>query len=95
MEGYSLQRNSSSMNSIISPQRMCAQLDEVNLAQFIGWWINYGKPCILTIHPSKKSPELVGICFTVDPKDVEVMSFMEKAVSNTGAKLWNITNEKK
>lgn len=79
---------------ISSPQRMCAQLDDSLLAQFIGWWVHYGKPCPLTFRSSKKSPTLVGICFTVSPDDVDTMQFMNTAVSKTGAKLWNLTKEK-
>ena len=83
------------MASLFPPQRMCAQIDDSLIAQFLGYWISYGKPCSLTIHASKKSPSLVGVCFTADPEDIDTMTFMEKAVSRTGAKSWNITKEEK
>ena len=86
------------MNDIFSyglfpPQRMCAQVDESMLMQFISYWVMYNKPCKLTFVPSKQSPALTGICFTVRNDDRETLEFMTTAVSKTGAKLWNLTEE--
>ena len=48
---------------------MCAQVDEDQLVQFIGYWVMYNKPCVLKFIPSEKAPTLVGICFTVRNDD--------------------------
>ena len=81
-------------NSLFPPQRMCAQLDDSLIAQFLGYWLMYNKPCKLTIVGSEKSPALVGVCFTVRNDDYRTMEFMQTACAKTGAKLWNLTEEK-
>ena len=45
--------------------------------------------------PFKKHPPpgLVAVTFTVDPKDYKAMEFMERAVSKTGGRIWNITKK--
>ena len=70
-------------------------MDDSLIAQFLGYWVNYGKPCALTIIPSEKSPALIGVCFTVKDDDYNTQDFMKTAVAKTGAKLWNITKDKK
>lgn len=75
-------------------QRMCAQIDDSLIAQFLGYWLMCGKPCKLSIQPSEKNPTLVGIIFTVANDDYATLEFMEKACSKTGARLWNLTEEK-
>lgn len=79
------------MNRVFQPKRMCAQIDDSLIVQFLGYWVNYGKPCRLTIVPSEKMQGIVGICFTVRDDDYATLEFMEKAVSKTGAKLWDLT----
>lgn len=79
------------MNTQIEPQRIIAQIDDSLIAEFISYWLMFDKPCPLTITPSDKSPGLVGIGFTVS--DYKTMEFMERAVSKTGAKLWNMTKK--
>ena len=81
-------------NSLFPPQRMCAQLDDTLIGQFLSYWIMYNKPCPLTITPSKKSPSLIGVCFTVRNDDYESMEFMKTAVVKTGARLWNLTEKR-
>lgn len=81
-------------NSLFPPQRMCAQLDDVNLLQFISYWVMFNKPCELKIVPSEKSPSLVGVCFTLKDGDRETQEFAETACAKTGARLWNLTKEK-
>lgn len=81
-------------SGLFPPQRMCAQVDEDQLVQFIGYWVMYNKPCVLKFIPSEKAPTLVGICFTVRNDDRATLEFMTTAVSKTGAKLWNLTEEK-
>ena len=81
-------------SGLFPPQRMCAQVDEAQLMQFISYWVMYNKPCVLKFVPSEKAPSLVGICFTVTNDDRETLEFMTTAVSKTGAKLWNLTEEK-
>lgn len=81
-------------SGLFPPQRMCAQLDDSLVAQFLGYWMMYNKPCSLTIHKAKENPSLVGICFTVSHDDRETLEFMTTAVSKTGARLWNLTEEK-
>lgn len=73
---------------------MCAQIDEANISLFLSYWLNYGKLRPLTIVPSKKSPVLIEICFTVRQDDYETLAFMENAEAKTEAKLWNLTEEK-
>lgn len=82
------------MGSLFKPQRMCAQLDESLIAQFIGYWVCYGKPCTLTIVPSEKSPTLVGICATFRYEDVEAQECFNMAAAKTGARVWNLTEMK-
>ncbi|MCD7926666.1 MAG: hypothetical protein LUI85_19095 [Bacteroides sp.] len=77
------------MAGLFPPQRMAVQLDDSLMAEFLSYWIIYNKPCVLTIKPSDKSSGVVGICFTVDNNNT--LEFMEKAVSKTGGKLWNLT----
>ena len=72
-------------NSLFPPQRMCAQLDDSLIGQFLSYW---------TITPSKKQPSLIGVCFTVRNDDYETMEFMQTACAKTGARLWNLTEEK-
>ena len=79
---------------LFPPQRMCAQLDDSLIAQFLSYWLMYNKPCELTFVPSKKSPSLVGICFTVRNDDRDTLEFMVTASSKTGAKLHNLTELK-
>ena len=79
---------------LFPPQRMCAQVDDSLIGQFIGYWVNFNKPCELTFVPSKKSTSLVGICFTVRNDDYDTLEFMQHACAKTGAKLWNLTEEK-
>ena len=74
-------------------QRMCAQLDDSQVGIFLSYWFRYNKPCRLTIIPSKQSPGLVGICFTVKHDDYPTLEFMKDAVSKTGARLWDITEK--
>lgn len=81
-------------NSLFPPQRMCAQLDDSLIGQFLSYWVMYNKPCPLTITPSKKSPSLIGVCFTVRNDDYETLEFMQTACAKTGARLWNLTEEK-
>ena len=81
-------------NSLFPPQRMCAQVDEVELVQFLGWWVNYGKPCELTLVPSEKTKTLIGVCFPVRNDDYETLEFMKTACAKTGARLWNLTEDK-
>ena len=81
-------------SGLFPPQRMCAQVDEVELVQFLGWWVNYGKPCELKLVPSEKTKTLIGVCFTVRNDDYETMEFMQTACAKTGARLWNLTEEK-
>lgn len=81
-------------NSLFPPQRMCAQLDDSLIAQFLSYWVMYNKPCKLTIVPSEKSPSLIGVCFTVRNDDYHTMEFMKTACAKTGARLWNLTEEK-
>ena len=81
-------------SGLFPPQRMCAQVDEDQLVQFIGNWVRDNKPCVLKFIPSEKAPTLVGICFTVRNDDRATLEFMTTAVSKTGAKLWNLTEEK-
>lgn len=81
-------------NSLFPPQRMCAQLDDSLIAQFISYWVMYNKPCILTITPSEKMPSLVGVCFTVRNDDYQTLEFMKTACAKTGARLWNLTEQK-
>ena len=80
-------------NCLFPPQRMCAQLDDSLIAQFIGYWVMYNKPCALSIVPGK-TPSLVGICFTLRNDDYQTMEFMKTACTKTGARLWNLTEEK-
>ena len=81
------------MNRVFQPKRVCAQVDDSLIVQFLGYWVNFGKPCQLTIVPSEKQPGLVGICFTVRDDDYATLEFMEKAVSKTGARLWDLTKK--
>ena len=82
-------------NSLFPPQRMCAQLDDVNLLQFLSYWVMFNKPCSLTLHRGKKSPSLVAVCFTLEHRDTDTKDFAETACAKTGARLWNLTEEKK
>ena len=81
-------------NGLFPPQRMCAQIDDSLIAQFLSYWVMYNKPCKLTIVPSAKMPALVGVCFTVRNDDYDTLEFMKTACAKTGAKLWNLTEEK-
>lgn len=78
------------MANLFPPQRMAVQLDECLMAEFLSYWIMFGKPCALTFQAAKSSG-LVGISFTVN--NYQVKDFMEKAVSKTGGKLYNITKD--
>lgn len=80
-------------NNLFPPQRMCAQIDDSMIGQFLSYWFSYNKPCRLTIIPSEKSPGLVGICFTVRDDDYPTLEFMQKACAKTGARLWNLTDK--
>lgn len=80
-------------NGLFPPQRMCAQMDDTLVAQFLSYWFTCQKPCRLTIVPSKESERLVGICFTVKNDDYKTLEFMKTAVAKTGARLWNLTEE--
>ena len=81
-------------SGLFPPQRMCAQVDEDQLVQFISYRVMYNKPCVLKFIPSEKAPTLVGSCCTVRNDDRATLEIMTTAVSNTGAKLWNLTEEK-
>lgn len=81
-------------NSLFPPQRMCVQLDDSLIAQFLSYWVIHGKPCKLSIVPSEKVPSLVGVCFTVRNDDYRTMEFMKTACAKTGARLWNLTEKK-
>ena len=63
-------------SGLFPPQRMCAQVDEDQLVQFISYWVMYNKPCVLKFIPSEKAPSLVGICFTVKNDDRATMEFI-------------------
>lgn len=73
----------------IKPQRVVVQLNDCLIAAFLSKWLDYDKPCILTITPSEKVLDLVGIEFTVDNE--RTLEFMGKVVKSTGGRLWNLT----
>ena len=65
-------------NLQIKPQRVVVQLNDCLMAAFFSVWLDYDKPCILTVTPSGKALGLVGIGFTVDnDKTLEFMSKKE------------------
>ena len=74
-------------------KRICAQIDQNMLMQFLSYWCIAGKPCDLLIKPSTKSSNLVGVVFNVKPYDRAVMDFMERAKAATGAKIWELTKQ--
>ena len=74
-------------------RRMCAQIDHNLIVQLLSYWMIAGKPCELLIKPSKKSPKLLGVIFTVSPCDRQTIDFMENLQKGTGAKMWDITKE--
>ena len=76
-------------NLQIKPQRVVVQLNDCLMAAFFSVWLDYDKPCILTVTPSGKAPGLVGIGFTVD--NDKTLEFMSKVVKSTGGRLWNLT----
>ena len=76
-------------NLQINPQRMVVQLNDCLLAAFFSVWLDYDKPCVLTVTPSGKASDLVGIGFTVDNEGT--LEFMGKVVKSTGGRLWNLT----
>lgn len=76
-------------NLQINPQRMVVQLNDCLLAAFFSVWLDYEKPCVLTVIPSGKASDLVGIGFTVDNE--RTLEFMGKVVKSTGGRLWNLT----
>lgn len=76
-------------NLQINPQRMVVQLNDCLLAAFFSVWLDYDKPCALTVTPSGKASDLVGIGFTVDNE--RTLEFMGKVVKSTGGRLWNLT----
>lgn len=76
-------------NLQIKPQRVVVQLNDCLMAAFFSVWLDYDKPCILTVTPSGKALGLVGIGFTVD--NDKTLEFMSKVVKSTGGRLWNLT----
>ena len=38
---------------------------------------------------------IVAVTFTIDPADYTAMEFMERAVSKTGGRVWNLTKPQK
>lgn len=76
-------------NLQIKPQRVVVQLNDCLMAAFFSVWLDYDKPCILTVTPSGKAPGLVGIGFTVD--NDKTLEFMSKVAKSTGGRLWNLT----
>lgn len=73
-------------------RKICAQIDQNMLMQFLSYWCIAGKPCSLLIKASTKSPHLLGVVFTVRPFDKATIDFMERAQQGTGAKMWDLTN---
>lgn len=86
MEGISL--------DIFGPQRLAVQLDEARCVEFLSYWVRYDRPMPITFQEEAPPPGLVAVTFTVDPKDYKAMEFMERAVSKTGGRVWNITKQK-
>ena len=76
------------------PQRMCAQVDDSQIGLFLSYWFRYNKPCELKLVPSKRSPGLIGVCFTVKWDDYPTLEFMKDACAKTGARLWDLTEKK-
>lgn len=85
MEGISL--------DIFGPQRLAVQLDEARCVEFLSYWVRYDRPMSITFQEANP-PGLVAVTFTVNPKDYKAMEFMERAVSKTGGRVWNITKQK-
>jgi hypothetical protein len=52
----------------------------------------YDKPFPITFRKAK-TPGLVAVTFTVDPSDLNAMECMERAVSKTEGKIWNLTKQ--
>lgn len=73
----------------IKPQRVVVQLNDCLMAAFLSVWLDYDNPCALTVTPSEKVSDLVGIGFTVDNE--RTLEFMGKVVKSTGGRLWNLT----
>lgn len=77
---------------IFGPQRIAVQLDEARCMEFLSYWVRYGMPMPVT-YQKAKTPGLVAVTFTIDPTDYNAMEFMERAVSKTGGRMWNITKK--
>lgn len=77
---------------IFGPRRIAVQLDEARCVEFLSYWVRYDKPVPVTFQEAK-TPGLVAVTFTVDPEDYKAMEFMERAVSKTGGRMWNITKK--
>ena len=77
---------------IFGSQRIAVQLDEARCVEFLAYWVRYDKPVDITFRAAK-DPGLIAVVFTVDPTDYRAMEFMERAVSKTGGRIWNITKK--
>ncbi len=72
-------------------QKVAVQLDETRMLEFLSYWDRYDMPLPITFRKAK-TPGLVAVTFTINPRDYRAMEFMQRAVEKTGGKLWNITN---
>jgi hypothetical protein len=80
--------------SLFGPQRVAVQLEESTTLEFLSYWVQYDKPMPLTFQKAK-TPGIVAVTFTIDPADYTAMEFMERAVSKTGGRVWNLTKPQK
>ena len=66
-------------------QEYIVQIQDSLIAEFLYYWIQYGKPCLLLMR-RPKTDGLTAIQLTTETP--ETYQFLETAIQYTGCKLW-------
>lgn len=66
-------------------KRVALQVANGYLSEILLYWLEFGKPCQLSISGAKTSEDICGVCFNIDNRDTE--DFMQMAVARTKARV--------
>lgn len=66
---------------LFKPRRVAAKAHYSVISQVMYLWVKWNRPCDLSIARSKRSPELIGVCFDIENNDtIDFMAELKTAL---------------